>query len=151
MDYYELRFWPGWYHHRTLVILAHHFLARLRQPLMRRASSGSRVEPPGMRGGAHQRVGADVLREGEPWPPLAAFPLRLADVRLLLQVALLQPTLDLPAAFALLAYQHQRKGCSTRLAAPKSRCRTNARAPARPHYPLCARPYRALPIAGKPR
>jgi SRSO17 transposase len=34
MDHYELRFWRGWQHHMTLVILAHHFLARLRQRLM---------------------------------------------------------------------------------------------------------------------
>jgi len=36
MDHYELRFWRGWYHHMTLVILAHHFLVRLRQRLMQR-------------------------------------------------------------------------------------------------------------------
>jgi len=36
-------------------------------------------------------------------------PLSLADVRLLLQAALPQPVLDVPAALALLAYQHQRK------------------------------------------
>jgi SRSO17 transposase len=37
MDHYELRFWRGWHHHMTLVILAHHFLVRLRQRLMNRA------------------------------------------------------------------------------------------------------------------
>lgn len=37
MDHYELRFWRGWHHHMTLVILAHHFLVRLRQRLMKRA------------------------------------------------------------------------------------------------------------------
>jgi SRSO17 transposase len=26
LDQYELRSWPGWHHHMTLVILAHHFL-----------------------------------------------------------------------------------------------------------------------------
>jgi SRSO17 transposase len=36
MDQYELRFRRGWYHHMTLVILAHHFLVHLRQRLMRR-------------------------------------------------------------------------------------------------------------------
>jgi SRSO17 transposase len=36
MDHYELRFWRGWHHHMTLVILAHHFLVRLRQRLMDR-------------------------------------------------------------------------------------------------------------------
>lgn len=37
MDHYELRFWRGWYHHMTLVILAHHFLVRLHQRLMARS------------------------------------------------------------------------------------------------------------------
>jgi hypothetical protein len=36
MDQYELRFWPGWHHHMTLVILAHHFLVRLQQRLNQR-------------------------------------------------------------------------------------------------------------------
>jgi hypothetical protein len=56
-----------------------------------------------------QRTDADVLPEGEPWPPLTVLPLSLANVRFLLQVALPQPTLDLPAALALLAYHHQRQ------------------------------------------
>jgi len=30
MDHYETRTWAGWHHHQTLVILAHHFLVRLR-------------------------------------------------------------------------------------------------------------------------
>jgi SRSO17 transposase len=33
MDQYELRFWRGWHHHLTLVILAHHFLVRWQQRL----------------------------------------------------------------------------------------------------------------------
>ena len=41
MDHYELRFWRGWYHHMTLVILAHHFLVRLRQRLLARASAAA--------------------------------------------------------------------------------------------------------------
>lgn len=36
MDEYELRFWAGWYHHMTLVILAHHFLVRLQRRLSQR-------------------------------------------------------------------------------------------------------------------
>ena len=36
MDQYELRSWAGWYHHMTLVILAHHFLVRLQQRLNQR-------------------------------------------------------------------------------------------------------------------
>jgi hypothetical protein len=61
MDHDELRFWRGWYHHLTLVILAQHFLVRLRQRLMDRgrsaATTGARassrlIEPPaGERGG----------------------------------------------------------------------------------------------------
>ena len=30
MDQYQTRSWRGWHHHMTLVILAHHFLVRLR-------------------------------------------------------------------------------------------------------------------------
>lgn len=33
LDHYELRFWRGWHHHMTMVILAHHFLVRLQQRL----------------------------------------------------------------------------------------------------------------------
>jgi SRSO17 transposase len=36
MDHYELRFWRGWHHHMTLVILAHHFLVRWQQRLHQR-------------------------------------------------------------------------------------------------------------------
>jgi len=36
MDQYELRFWAGWHHHMTLVILAHHFLVRLQRRLSHR-------------------------------------------------------------------------------------------------------------------
>jgi len=60
LDHYERRFWRGWHHHMTLVILAHHFLVRLRQRLMNRApptaasalGASPLVEPPeGERGG----------------------------------------------------------------------------------------------------
>jgi len=54
MDHYELRFWRGWYHHMTLVILAHHFLVRLHQRLMARAiptPATALTTPPGVRGG----------------------------------------------------------------------------------------------------
>ncbi len=30
MDHYETRTWRGWHHHQTLIMLAHHFLVRLR-------------------------------------------------------------------------------------------------------------------------
>lgn len=33
LAHYELRFWRGWHHHMTMVILAHHFLVRLKQRL----------------------------------------------------------------------------------------------------------------------
>jgi SRSO17 transposase len=36
MAHYELRFWRGWHHHMTLVILAHHFLVRWQQRLNQR-------------------------------------------------------------------------------------------------------------------
>jgi SRSO17 transposase len=36
MDHYELRFWRGWHHPMTLVILAHHFLVRLQRRLNQR-------------------------------------------------------------------------------------------------------------------
>jgi SRSO17 transposase len=48
LDQYELRFWRGWYHHMTLVLLAHHFLVRLRQRLMARAAA-TPAPPPGLR------------------------------------------------------------------------------------------------------
>lgn len=39
LDHYELRSWPGWHHHMTLVLLAHHFLVRLRQRLNQRGGA----------------------------------------------------------------------------------------------------------------
>ncbi len=39
MDHYELRFWRGWHHHMTLVILAHHFLVRWQQRLNQRGGA----------------------------------------------------------------------------------------------------------------
>ena len=39
LDQYELRFWRGWHHHMTMVILAHHFLVRLRQRLAPRGGA----------------------------------------------------------------------------------------------------------------
>jgi len=33
LDHYETRSWRGWHHHMTLVMLAHHFLVRLRVQL----------------------------------------------------------------------------------------------------------------------
>jgi hypothetical protein len=46
LDHYELRFWRGWHHHMTMVILAHHFLVRLQQRLTpREGRSSSRASP----------------------------------------------------------------------------------------------------------
>src|SRR5437763_7127745 len=39
LDQYELRSWPGWHHHMTLVILAHHFLVRMQQRLNQRGGA----------------------------------------------------------------------------------------------------------------
>ena len=36
LDHYECRFWRGWHHHMTLVILAHHFLVQLQGRLNQR-------------------------------------------------------------------------------------------------------------------
>jgi hypothetical protein len=57
MDHYELRCWRGWYHHMTLVILAHHFLVRLRQRLMTRAAAAAAaaLAPAGESVGARER------------------------------------------------------------------------------------------------
>jgi SRSO17 transposase len=51
MDQYELRFWRGWYHHMTLVILAHHFLVRLHQRLMARSAPPPAAAAPAGREG----------------------------------------------------------------------------------------------------
>src|SRR5207244_9541468 len=42
LDHDELRFWPGWHHHMTLVLLAHHFLVRLQQRLDQREGGHKR-------------------------------------------------------------------------------------------------------------
>jgi SRSO17 transposase len=43
LDHYELRFWPGWHHHMTLVFLAHHFLVRL-QARLDQSEGGARAQ-----------------------------------------------------------------------------------------------------------
>lgn len=45
MDQYELRFWAGWHHHMTLVILAHHFLVRLQRRLSQREGGPQSRKP----------------------------------------------------------------------------------------------------------
>ena len=85
MDQYELRFWPGWHHHMTLVILAHHFLVRLQGRLNQReggSETGARTAEAGARSAAstpdrsrHPRArrrlastGASNRGEAEPGP-----------------------------------------------------------------------------------
>jgi SRSO17 transposase len=47
MDQYELRFWRGWHHHMTLVILTHHFLVRWQQRLaLREGALTTHDDPP---------------------------------------------------------------------------------------------------------
>src|SRR6266446_5280173 len=99
MDHYELRFWRGWHHHMTLVILAHHFLVRWQQRLNQRE-------------GLLRPTTTCPLPTPDEVPGLDAhlsLPLSVAQVRLLLQVILPQPVLDLPAVLELIAYQQRHK------------------------------------------
>ncbi len=78
LDEYELRFYQGWHHHMTLVLLAHHFLVRLQARLeqarleqarlerarLERARSGARESESGPREGAGEA--ARRLAGGEP-------------------------------------------------------------------------------------
>jgi SRSO17 transposase len=47
LDHYECRFWRGWHHHMTLVILAHHFLVRLQGRLNQRGGGRCAIQFPG--------------------------------------------------------------------------------------------------------
>jgi len=47
LDHYECRFWRGWHHHMTLVILAHHFLVRLQGRLNQREGGPAATPFPG--------------------------------------------------------------------------------------------------------
>jgi SRSO17 transposase len=68
LDHYELRFWRGWYHHMTLVILAHHFLVRLRQRLNTREGDFAATEPALARR-ANRNAGRSRRREAPAGPP----------------------------------------------------------------------------------
>jgi SRSO17 transposase len=57
MDHYELRFWRGWHHHMTMVILAHHFLVRLQQRLNQREGDHTAAACPPVRGRASAEDG----------------------------------------------------------------------------------------------
>jgi SRSO17 transposase len=53
MDHYELRFWRGWHHHMTLVILAHHFLVQLQRRLdQREGGRAAAARPTALAGGS---------------------------------------------------------------------------------------------------
>ncbi len=45
LDHYETRFWRGWHHHMTLVIVAHHFLVRMQRRLHQRGGTASNSAP----------------------------------------------------------------------------------------------------------
>jgi SRSO17 transposase len=51
LDHYECRFWRGWHHHMTVVILAHHFLVRLQQRLHQREGGPRATQFPGTAAG----------------------------------------------------------------------------------------------------
>jgi SRSO17 transposase len=84
LDHYELRFWRGWHHHMTLVILAHHFLVRLQQRL------GPREGGPAAPARGHARCGrpragrlprpAGGRGDADAVPPAAPQPCRGAPV-----------------------------------------------------------------------
>ena len=126
MDHYELRSWPGWHHHMTLVILAHHFLVRLRQRLMDRGQPHP-AEQARVSEGVTKHSDPRAIPAGQPWPPLAVMPLSLADACLLLRAVLPLPVLDVSRALALLAY-HQRRKVAAYRAHRKRRLASLARA-----------------------
>jgi SRSO17 transposase len=86
LDHYELRFWRGWHHHLTLVILAHHFLAQLQQRLSpreggpsagnrgtaRRAGTQPSRRPRAGRSGDHLAAAGHAPAEPRRGPPAAA-------------------------------------------------------------------------------
>src|SRR5207247_9338899 len=87
LDHDELRFWPGWHHHMTLVLLAHHFLVRLQQRLDQRGGAWSAPRPDLLPqttvylGPASSRGAQDLASL---LPPAPALRLSVAEVRLLL-------------------------------------------------------------------
>lgn len=78
LDQYELRFWRGWHHHMTMVILAHHFLARLRLRLERRGGASPAADrrahagPGRLPGRAAAAPPAPGAAAPAPAPPVAA-------------------------------------------------------------------------------
>lgn len=64
LDHYELRFWRGWYHHMTLVILAHHFLVRLQRRLDQRGGGPTATDRSTLATPTLATPGAGVARTG---------------------------------------------------------------------------------------
>ena len=79
MDHYEPRFWRGWHHHMTLVILAHHFLVRWQQRLNQREGGPAPDN--------HMSLAQTQMR-CPAWTPHPSLPLSVTQVRLLLRVGL---------------------------------------------------------------
>lgn len=61
MDQYEVRFWAGWHHHMTLVILAHHCLVRLQRRLSQSQREGAQAAG-GQAPGSSSANGTDGAR-----------------------------------------------------------------------------------------
>jgi SRSO17 transposase len=70
LDHYELRFWRGWLHHTTMVILAHHFLVQLRLRLAARGGAPTAADrrTDARSGGLLGRAAAVRLAPGAPAP-----------------------------------------------------------------------------------
>lgn len=70
LDHYECRFWRGWHHHMTLVILAHHFLVRLQARLNQREGGppATQFPGPGARNGWPGHHAAPPAPAGLPGP-----------------------------------------------------------------------------------
>jgi SRSO17 transposase len=77
LGHYELRFWRGWHHHMTMVILAHHFLVRLQHRLNAREGGSAATERGPARRPAYR---ADTFRRRDAPPdPHGAEPRRGSD------------------------------------------------------------------------
>jgi SRSO17 transposase len=63
LDHYETRFWRGWHHHMTLVILAHHFLVRMQARLHQRGGACTNTAT-----AAHRAPAAALRTAGVPGP-----------------------------------------------------------------------------------
>jgi SRSO17 transposase len=89
LDQYELRFWRGWQHHMTLVMLAQHFLVRLRQrlepreggPARRRSVRPRRLPRRTVRSAPVPGAAANAAADADAAPTPAAAPRRIAPAR----------------------------------------------------------------------